>query len=344
MATGLPNDGNDLQTPAAGRPRSWYQVDNAAATGGTAEVWIYDEIGWYGITAQAFVDELNALDVDTIELHLNSPGGDVFDGLAIYNALLEHDAQVHVMVDALAASAASFIAQAGDRVTMAANSQMMIHDAFGICAGNADDMTEFAALLNRLSDNLATLYATRTGEGSTDSWRDAMRAESWYSAPEAVKAGLADDVAAKSGRRRGSTDDEATNRWDLGSMFRHAGRDHAPDPVITPAARHAPTPDDKIPVDGAGTAAGQPAPSTDGPDPWDDLDAAAFTGLADVLDEVVADPFHLDPDVVRSSIRDAYHNAPATPAVPATPPPPPTAIAIDQFVDDLVSGVQEALT
>lgn len=152
-----------------------------------------DEIGYWGTTAQDFVDELLAIDSATIELHVNSPGGDVFDGLAIMNALADHPATVNVVVDGMAASAASYIAMAGDSVKMNRGSQLMIHDALGFCVGNAADMEEMKVLLDRISDTIAGIYADRAG-GKADDWRELMRAETWYSATEAVDAGLADEA------------------------------------------------------------------------------------------------------------------------------------------------------
>lgn len=161
----------------------------------TTRIDLMDEIGYWGTTAQDFVDELLAIDASVIELHVNSPGGDVFDGLAIMNALADHPATVNVVVDGLAASAASFIAMAGDNVKMNRGSQLMIHDAIGFSYGNAADMEEMAALLSRISDTIAGIYADRAG-GKADDWRDLMRAETWYSATEAADAGLADEAVA----------------------------------------------------------------------------------------------------------------------------------------------------
>lgn len=159
----------------------------------TTRIDLMDEIGYWGTTAQNFVDELLAIDTSTIELHVNSPGGDVFDGLAIMNALADHPATVNVVVDGLAASAASFIAMAGDSVKMNRGSQLMIHDALGFCVGNAADMEEMMTLLGRISDTIAGIYADRAG-GKADDWRELMRAETWYSATEAADAGLADEA------------------------------------------------------------------------------------------------------------------------------------------------------
>lgn len=171
--------------------KSWYTISNKAPR--VAQVDILDEIGsWYGVTAKDFAAQLDALDVDEIHLRINSPGGDVFDGVAIMNTLRQHKANVTANVIGIAASAASFIAVGGaDEVVMADNSMLMIHDASGVVLGNAEDMHEMAGLLDQISDNIASVYATKAG-GSTREWRDVMRSERWYSAAAAVDAGLAD--------------------------------------------------------------------------------------------------------------------------------------------------------
>jgi ATP-dependent protease ClpP protease subunit len=161
-------------------------------------VYIYDEIGerWYGggVGARSMAQQLDDLDVDTIYLHVNSPGGAAWDGITIMNALRRHKARVEVIVDGLAASAASVIAMAGDHITMNRGAQMMIHDASGGAWGNAELMEETAEILHKLSDSIADVYAARAGEDRAH-WRALMQAESWYTAEEAVDAGLADEWA-----------------------------------------------------------------------------------------------------------------------------------------------------
>jgi ATP-dependent protease ClpP protease subunit len=214
--------------PAEGRGR--VKVTNHA-TG--PEMWIYDEIGYWGITASDVVAELSALgSAATLTVHMNTPGGDVFDGIAIYNALADHPATVTVVVDSLAASAGSFIAMAGDTVRMNRSSQMMIHDASGLCIGNSADMAEMQTMLDRISDTIASMYAARAG-GDTASWRGLMQAETWYSADEAVAAGLADETATE----QADADPEAAlvAAFDL-TCFHYAGRDESPGPVPVAAA------------------------------------------------------------------------------------------------------------
>ncbi len=180
-------------------PRGWFRIEAKATDDGeptSADVHIYDEIGerWYGggVGARSFAEQIDALDVDTINLHLNSPGGAAWDGITIMNALRRHRARVEVTVDGLAASAASAIAMAGDKITMARGSMLMIHDASGGCWGPASAMEDTAGILHKLSDSYADIYTARAGK-TREHWREQMRAESWYTAQEAVEAGLADE-------------------------------------------------------------------------------------------------------------------------------------------------------
>jgi len=221
-----------MKAPAAARP--WYEVQ-AKAGDRKATIRIYDDIGWFGTSAKSFGDELAALDVDEIDLRLNSPGGDAWDGLAIHNALRAHKASVTVTVDGMAASAASLVAMGGDRVLMNRGGQMMVHDAWGMSIGNAADMLKTAEMLGKISDSYADVYAARAG-GSRGEWREVMREETWYTAQEAVDAGLAD----------GTVDDEppadAKARYDLKAYaFAYAGRDAAPPPKIAHPKTPAPS-------------------------------------------------------------------------------------------------------
>ncbi len=164
------------------------------------DVVIYSEIGYWGIEAAYFIRELAMVTTGNINLRINSPGGDVFDGIAIYNALVGHPAKVTTYVDSLAASIASIIALAGDEVVMGKYSMMMIHDASGGVGGNAEDMRAMADLLDKISQNIAQAYADVSG-GDADDWRQKMLAETWYTADEAVAAGLATRVDEQNNRR-----------------------------------------------------------------------------------------------------------------------------------------------
>lgn len=175
---------------------SWYRISDS--TGDRAEVQLYGSIDdWDGISASSFTQELAGITASAIDLRINSPGGLVFDSVAIFSALKRHPATVDVHIDGLAASAASFIAMAGDSIEIEKPAKMMIHDAMGIVIGNSQDMAAMATLLNELSDTIAQIYADRSGK-PVSQWREAMRAETWYSATDAVKAGLADRVAGDS--------------------------------------------------------------------------------------------------------------------------------------------------
>ena len=183
------------------RLESWYQIKNA--TKDRAEIFLYGAIDdWDGISAAGFTQELRNVTASAIDLRINSPGGLVFEAVAIYTALKRHPATIDVHVDGLAASAASFVAMAGDSVSIEKPAKMMIHDARGIVIGNAEDMRTMGVLLDELSDTIASIYADRTGKSVTH-WRSEMRAETWYSAEQSVKAGLADHVA---GQQVSSTD------------------------------------------------------------------------------------------------------------------------------------------
>ena len=163
----------------------------------TTRVDVYDDIGgggWFdeGLTAKSFAAQLAGVK-GGLEVHINSGGGDVFDGIAIGNAIRAHKGPVTTVVDGLAASIASVIAQAGQNRVAEPGSMMMIHDAFGMCVGDAAEMTQFASTLDKVSGNIAAVYADRAG-GDAAGWRTVMKAETWYTAEEAVAAGLADRV------------------------------------------------------------------------------------------------------------------------------------------------------
>jgi ATP-dependent Clp endopeptidase proteolytic subunit ClpP len=214
--------------PTAVERQEWFRIVNKAASR-EATVYLYDEIGFFGTSAADFASEVAGLDVDTITLFINSPGGEVYDGVTIFNTLRRHKATVNVVVDGLAASAASFIAQAGDKRTMTRNSTMMIHDASTLAWGDAAEMRRTADLLDKASSNIADIYAQRCGK-DPGYWRDLMTAETWFDAAEAVEFGLADEVE---GTEPAESAQVPKATWDL-SVYRYAGRSQAP----APAALH----------------------------------------------------------------------------------------------------------
>ena len=159
-----------------------------------AVITIYDEIGYWGITASDVRRELDAITASNITVRLNSPGGDVFDGIAIYNDLLGHDANVNIEITGLAASAASIIAMAGDTVRIAQSAFIMVHNAWGVVFGNKHDMNEFADVLARIDESLAKVYAARTDDLDLSEIVAMMDAETWLSAEDAIADGFADEL------------------------------------------------------------------------------------------------------------------------------------------------------
>jgi len=166
----------------------WY---NMVAKDDYTDVYIYDVVG-YETTAKDFVRELNDIEND-IHLHLNTPGGDVFDGNAIYNALKQHPSPVHIYIDGLAASIGSVIAMAGDTVNIAKNGAIMIHDPWVMSMGNSDELRKQAEVLDKVKDALVETYVERTGQeaGQIMQW---MNEETWFDADEAIAAGFATKI------------------------------------------------------------------------------------------------------------------------------------------------------
>ena len=205
----------------------WYAITNA--TDDVAHVRIYDEIGMWGVDAESFATDIGAITASTIEVAINSPGGSVFQGLAIYNALRTHPARVVTRVDGLAASAASFIAQAGDERAMVESSQMMIHNAMASVFGNADDLRDVAEFLDKQTVNIAELYASRSDQ-TADRYLELMADETWMTAAEAVAEGLADRVLVPNR--------QPTNTSPVADESAAAARAAAADIVAAPGEQH----------------------------------------------------------------------------------------------------------
>jgi ATP-dependent Clp endopeptidase proteolytic subunit ClpP len=173
--------------------KRWYDF-RAQAKG--AEIVIYDEIGAFGIPAKVFLDQLKELGpVAELTVRINSPGGSVFDGVAIYNALKRHDAVITVWIDGIAASIASMIAMAGDEVVMPENAMLVLHDPSGLVAGTASDMRAMADALDKMAAGMVAAYRDKSGRDDSEI-EALMQAETWLSAEEAVALGLADRVEA----------------------------------------------------------------------------------------------------------------------------------------------------
>lgn len=167
----------------------------AKANGKRGEVFIYDAIGKSyfddGVSANSFAQALKEMgQVGALDIYINSPGGSVFEGLAIYNQIKRFDAKKVVHIDGIAASIASVIAMAGDEVRIAANGMFMIHDPWGMAMGNAKDMRKEADALDKIRDVLLDNYVARTG-GKREEISDWMAAETWMNADEALERGFA---------------------------------------------------------------------------------------------------------------------------------------------------------
>ncbi len=172
--------------------KSWFRIQ--AKEDQTADIYIYDEIGGWGISARRFTEDLISLgNLSHINLHIHSPGGEVFDGIAIYNQLKNHSATITVYIDGLAASMASVIAMVGDTVIMPKNAMMMIHKPWGVSWGDANDMREYADLLDKLENVLIPAYVAKTGK-TTEEITAMLEQETWLDGDECVEHGFADKV------------------------------------------------------------------------------------------------------------------------------------------------------
>lgn len=173
--------------------QTWYNLKAAADK--TPVLSIFDDIGAYGVSAKSFLNDLRTVTTDEVDVEINSPGGDVFAGLAIYNGLRASGKKINVKVLGLAASAASLVAMAGDTIEMPENAFMMIHNPWGFAMGGADEMRNTADVLDKIGTGLVSTYAKRTGK--TDQEITALLdAETWMTAQEAVDAGFATSVTA----------------------------------------------------------------------------------------------------------------------------------------------------
>lgn len=229
----MPNSLNKLLASNKKRPERLPQSRIVAKDDETT-IYIYDAIvsdedtayWWGGVSAEALVPEIRAVKGGTVRLRINSPGGDVFAAQAICQAIRETGAKVIAHIDGYAASAATVIATAADEVEIAAGGFYMIHNAWTWAMGNANDLTATAGLLSKIDGSLAAQYAKKSGM-AVDDVRAAMDAETWYTAEEAVAAGLVDRVAAG---------EKAEASWDMSAYAKApkiANEPAPPDPAAT---------------------------------------------------------------------------------------------------------------
>ncbi|MFV2946432.1 head maturation protease, ClpP-related [Pseudomonas japonica] len=188
---------NKAKTPAQVQDQHWYQIKAEAETEQAAiEVYIYGEIGGWGITANDFVRDLKAIDdgKSPVVVAFNTIGGDLFDGLAIHNALDRLGERCTARIDALAASAGSVAACGAHRVVMASNAMMMIHNPWTWTSGDAEDLRRVADVLDQTLEAIIAAYKAKSPDIDDAELRRMVNAETWLTAQEALALGLADEV------------------------------------------------------------------------------------------------------------------------------------------------------
>ena len=172
---------------------NWYNIQSKVSSD-IVDVYIFDEIGTFGINAQSFIDEIKAFKNSPINLHINCVGGDVFDGMAIYNILKKRTAKTTVYIEGIAASMGSVIALAADTVIMSENSLFMIHNAWGGAMGEAKELKKTANLLEKISNEIADIYIKKTNL-PYDRVKEMMDEETCLNADEALELGFIDSIS-----------------------------------------------------------------------------------------------------------------------------------------------------
>jgi ATP-dependent Clp endopeptidase proteolytic subunit ClpP len=230
--------------------RHWYAIQQTAD--GEAEVSIYDEIGFGGVTAKSFLAELKKLSGQRVHLRINSVGGSVVEGAAIYNALRRHKGGLVVHIDALAASMASVIAMAGDETLIADNALVMIHNPWGMTMGDADELRKEADILDKLKATLVNAYVRKTGM-EAEQVAQMMDDETWLDATEAVALGFADAIEDGIEAAASITPEAARARFDIfqNSMARKTTKtikaeEAAPAEVVAEPIVEAPVADEAV--------------------------------------------------------------------------------------------------
>ena len=201
-------------------------VFKAEASPTEATVYLYDAIVntadeaafFGGVDPKSFIESIKAIDAPVINLRINCPGGSVFAGRAMEQALREHPAKVIAHVDGYSASAASFLMMAADEIVMASGAMVMIHKAWTMAYGNADDLMQTADLLDKIDSTLVDTYAARTLQDPKQI-QDWMAAETWFTAQEAVDAGFADSIAAT----------KAKAQWDMSAYAKAVAIEQEPE-------------------------------------------------------------------------------------------------------------------
>lgn len=243
----------------------WFEDPELLTTdnGGVFQIYFSDMIDdWFGISAGMVIEALLAADGRDVLVHLNSPGGMVTEGLAIHSAFKQYAGKVTFRVEGMAASAASFVMLAGDKVLIEPAALVMIHDAWDFTSGPASEHRKTADLLDKVSDSIAGMYAGKAG-GDTADWRAAMIEETWYAGQEAVNAGLADSVVEPrtdgTGSGNSTTRAPSAARWS--GIFAKAPRSMTGCGGENPADDPEPEPIVELPADAP------PIPAPSGPEP-----------------------------------------------------------------------------
>jgi len=171
--------------------RKWYEINNSAEI---TDVYLFSDIGTFGVSAQSFVEEIKEYEDKELAIHINSLGGEVFDGMAIYSIIQRRKAKTTVYIEGIAASIASVIALAADEVIMSENSLLMIHNAWGGSSGDASEMRKQADVLDKISNEIAEIYVKKTNLPYDEIIR-MMSEETWLTAEEAVALGFVDSIS-----------------------------------------------------------------------------------------------------------------------------------------------------
>ena len=171
--------------------RKWYEINNGVDV---TDVYLFNDIGTFGISAQSFVEEIKEYEEKELAIHINSLGGEVFDGMAIYSIIQRRKAKTTVYIEGIAASIASVIALAADEVIMSENSLLMIHNAWGGSSGDASEMRKQADVLDKISNEIAEIYVKKTNLPYDEIIR-MMGEETWLTAEEAVAMGFVDSIS-----------------------------------------------------------------------------------------------------------------------------------------------------
>lgn len=201
----------------------------AETHGDAAHIYLYDVIdAWFGVSAQMMVDALKSASGKTVHLHINSPGGDVFESVAMATAIAAHDGDVIAHIDGVAASAATRVALAAKEVRIADSGLMMIHNSWTIAWGNSEEIRKTADLLDKVDTGIVADYTRKTG-ASEQQVRDWMAAETWFTAQEALDNKFVDAIDA-------TTQGAANKAWDL-SAYQNAPKRQEPAPADAVAAQ-----------------------------------------------------------------------------------------------------------